>query len=69
MKLYGNVVIASETGALGPGSSSPEIRANKPPVVKIDFDGIGQRMLTLTLRGHPDKLIVSRMYMHRFKAM
>jgi len=31
-----NVVIASETGALGPGSSSPEIRANKPPVVKIE---------------------------------
>jgi len=25
--------------------------------------------LTLTLRGHPDKLAVSRMYMHRFKAM
>jgi len=34
--LIDKVVIASETGALGPGSSSPEIRANKPPVVKIE---------------------------------
>jgi hypothetical protein len=31
-----DVVKASETGALGAGSSSPEIRANKPPIVKID---------------------------------
>jgi hypothetical protein len=30
-----NVVIASETGALGPGSSNPTIRANKPPVVQF----------------------------------
>jgi hypothetical protein len=30
------VVKASETGALGAGSSSPEIRSNKPPVVKLD---------------------------------
>ncbi len=30
-----DVVKASETGALGAGSSSPEIRANKPPVVTI----------------------------------
>lgn len=30
-----DVVKASETGALGAGSSSPEIRANKPPTVKI----------------------------------
>ena len=27
---------ASETGALGAGTSSPEIRANKPPVVKLE---------------------------------
>jgi hypothetical protein len=33
-----DVVKASETGALGAGSSSPEIRANKPPVVKIQGD-------------------------------
>ena len=31
-----DVVKASETGALGAGSSSPEVRANKVPVVKID---------------------------------
>lgn len=29
-------MIASETGALGAGSSSPEVRSNKPPVVAID---------------------------------
>jgi hypothetical protein len=28
----------SETGALGPGVSSPELRADKAPVVKIDGD-------------------------------
>lgn len=31
-----DVVIASETGALGAGASSPEVRANKSPVVKVD---------------------------------
>lgn len=31
-----DVVIASETGALGAGSSSPEVRANKRPVITID---------------------------------
>ncbi|HEX7794792.1 MAG TPA: hypothetical protein VF456_10605 [Vicinamibacterales bacterium] len=31
-----DVVKASETGALGAGSSSPEIRANKPPVVTVE---------------------------------
>jgi hypothetical protein len=31
-----DVVIASETGSLGAGTSSPEIRANKRPVVKVD---------------------------------
>jgi hypothetical protein len=31
-----DVVKASETGALGAGTSSPEVRANKPPVVKLD---------------------------------
>lgn len=37
-----DVVKASETGALGAGSSSPEIRANKPPVVKLQ----GSRTVT-----------------------
>ncbi len=31
-----DVVVASETGALGAGTSSPEIRANKRPAVKLD---------------------------------
>jgi len=31
-----DVVKASETGALGAGTSSPEIRANKAPTLKID---------------------------------
>lgn len=31
-----DMVIASETGALGAGSSSPEVRANKPPHITID---------------------------------
>ena len=31
-----DVVMASETGALGAGTSSPEIRANKRPVVTLD---------------------------------
>lgn len=30
-----DVVKASETGALGAGTSSPEVRANKPPVLRI----------------------------------
>ncbi len=34
--LIDDVVKASETGALGAGASSPEIRANKPPVVRVD---------------------------------
>jgi hypothetical protein len=31
-----NVVVASETGALGAGASNPTMRANKPPTVQID---------------------------------
>ena len=37
-----DVVVASETGALGAGTSSPEMRANKRPVVKVE----GERKLT-----------------------
>ena len=33
-----DVVIASETGSLGAGTSSPEIRANKRPAVQVDGD-------------------------------
>lgn len=35
-----DVVMASETGALGAGTSSPEVRANKRPAVRIDGDKI-----------------------------
>jgi hypothetical protein len=31
-----DVVMASETGSLGAGTSSPEVRANKRPVIKVD---------------------------------
>ena len=31
-----DVVMASETGALGAGTSSPEVRANKRPLIRID---------------------------------
>jgi hypothetical protein len=37
-----DVVRASETGALGAGSSSPEIRANKPPAIEVQ----GRKTLT-----------------------
>ena len=42
-----DVVIASETGALGAGTSSPEMRANKRPVVKVEGDK------KLTAQGRP----------------
>jgi hypothetical protein len=47
-----DVVKASETGALGAGSSSPEIRANKPPTVTIE----GQKSLTAKV-GQPLTLV------------
>ena len=47
-----DVVKASETGALGAGSSSPETRANKPPVVKVD----GSKTLTAKV-GQPLSII------------
>ena len=52
--LVDNMVIASETGSLGAGTSSPESRANIPPVVTVQGDDIrtvraGQ---SLTLRTH-----------------
>jgi len=38
--LVDNMVIASETGSLGAGTSSPESRANIPPVITIQGDDI-----------------------------
>ncbi|HUC76915.1 MAG TPA: hypothetical protein VMS04_16555 [Vicinamibacterales bacterium] len=40
-----NIDIMSETGALGAGTSNPEIRGDKPPVVEI----VGSRSLTATV--------------------
>ena len=34
--LLENIDIMSETGALGAGTSSPEVRADKPPVIKLE---------------------------------
>jgi autonomous glycyl radical cofactor GrcA len=34
--LLDDVVKASETGALGAGTSSPEVRSNQPPTVKVE---------------------------------
>lgn len=52
--LVDNMVIASETGSLGAGTSSPESRANLPPVVMVQGDAIrtvraGQAMKLDTL--------------------
>ena len=38
--LVDNMVIASETGSLGAGTSSPESRANIPPVVTVPGDNV-----------------------------
>ena len=46
------MVISSETGALGAGSSSPESRMNVPPVVRI----VGDRELTARV-GQPLTLV------------
>jgi hypothetical protein len=47
-----NMVIASETGALGAGTSSPETRSNMTPVLRI----IGDRELTARV-GQPITLV------------
>ena len=47
-----DVVKASETGALGAGTSSPEVRANKAPVIKLD----GERQRTVKV-GQPLSLV------------
>src|SRR4029079_1062534 len=49
-----DVVKASETGALGAGTSSPKVRANKAPVVTVEGEKtrtvkVGQRLSITTL--------------------
>jgi hypothetical protein len=48
-----DVVKASETGALGAGTSSPEVRANTPPTVKVE----GEKRRTAKV-GQPISLAV-----------
>lgn len=40
-----NVVIASETGSLGAGTSSPESRSNLPPLVTVQGDRVGEQIV------------------------
>ncbi|MCY3565662.1 MAG: hypothetical protein OXH27_05720 [Gammaproteobacteria bacterium] len=47
--LVDNMVIASETGSLGAGTSSPESRANVPPVVEVLGDAIRQARVGETI--------------------
>ncbi len=51
--LVDNMVIASETGSLGAGTSSPESRANIPPVVTLQGDTVdGEHVRTVRV-GEP----------------
>ena len=49
-----NMVLTSETGAIGAGMSSPEIRANKPPVLEVAGDKVRTVKVgePLVLRAH-----------------
>ncbi len=48
-----NVVIASETGSLGAGTSSPESRSNVPPVVTVLGDRVGDEVVRTVRVGEP----------------
>jgi len=58
-----NIVIMSENGSLGAGSSSPEIRANVPPMIQLEGDlertvRVGERLMlaaVVTDDGQPDR--------------
>tara|TARA_R110002167_G_scaffold180499_3_gene380739 strand:+ start:60 stop:1010 length:951 start_codon:yes stop_codon:yes gene_type:complete len=51
-----NVVIASETGSLGAGTSSPESRANIPPSVEVQGDRVGGEVIRTVRVGEPLEL-------------
>jgi len=62
--LVDNMVIASETGALGAGRSDPETRSNMPPMIEIEGERVrtarvGQP-LTLVARVTDDGLPITR---------
>jgi len=48
-----NVVIASETGSLGAGTSSPESRSNQPPLVTVQGDRVGDQIVRSVRVGQP----------------
>lgn len=48
-----NVVIASETGSLGAGTSSPESRSNQPPLVTVQGDRVGDQIVRTVRVGEP----------------
>jgi len=48
-----NVVIASETGSLGAGTSSPESRANVAPVLTVQGDRAGGEIIRRVRVGEP----------------
>jgi hypothetical protein len=50
--LVDNMVIASETGALGAGRSDPETRSNVPPMIDVE----GDRVITARV-GQPVRLV------------
>ena len=52
--LIDDMVIASETGSLGPGTSSPESRSNVPPVLTVQGDDIRSARVgdSITLIAH-----------------
>ena len=52
-----NVVIASETGSLGAGTSSPESRSNVPPLVTVQGDRVGDEIVRTVRVGEPLVLI------------
>jgi len=52
-----NVVIASETGSLGAGTSSPESRSNIPPVLEVMGDRVGDEVVRTARVGEPLTLL------------
>ena len=52
-----NVVIASETGSLGAGTSSPESRSNLPPLVTVQGDRVGEQIVRTIRVGEPLNLL------------
>jgi hypothetical protein len=54
-----NVVIASETGSLGAGTSSPESRSNQPPLVTVQGDRVGDQIVRSVRVGQPLTLVAN----------